>query len=105
MLAVNGHSSTVSGFAGGGPVDETGNRDEDELVLEPSSALDTRLSFFEERFLGRERRGKRDVFWVLAFRRAGSTAVGSSSACISWGKRAFEEDEAGVLAMTERIGK
>ena len=80
-LAINGHSSAAGGFVGAALVDGVG--DEDEMMLDPSSLLETRLSFFADCFLVRGRKGKRDVFLVLAFRRAGSTAVGSLSTCIS----------------------
>jgi hypothetical protein len=75
MLAING------GFVGGALVDEVD--DEIEATLDASPVLDSRPSFFADCFLARERKGKRDVFWALAFRRAGSVAAGSSSGCIS----------------------
>ena len=81
-LAINGHSSAAAGFVGaffGGDDDEL----EVEATLGTSSVLEPRLSFFADCFLARERKGMRDVFGVLAFRRAGSVAVGSSSGCIN----------------------
>lgn len=95
-VAINGHPPVTCGFVGG-DADETGI----EAALEVSSGLETRLSFFADCFLVRERKGKREAFWALAFRRAGSTAVGSSSTSINWGKRGFEEDEADMSAIVE----
>lgn len=99
MPAFSGLSSAAGEFVGGPFVD--GDDDEVEVEATPgkSSMLDSRLSFLADCFLLREKRGIRDVFGVLAFRRA--VAAGSSSGCINWGKRAFEEDEAEVSAMVE----
>ena len=76
-LVINGHSSPAGGFV-------VGDNDEVEFetILDASSVAEPRLYFFADCFLGRERKGKRDVFGVLAFRRASSVAVGSSSGCI-----------------------
>lgn len=97
--AINGHSSAAGEFVGGPLVD--GDDDEVEVEATPgkSSMLESRPSFLVDCFLLRERKGIRDVLGVLAFRRAGSVAAGSSSGCINWGKRAFEEDEAEVSAI------
>jgi len=76
-LAINGRSSATGGWVGGTPVDEV------EAMLDVSSVLGSCLSFFVDCFLARERKGKIDIFWALAFRRAGSVAVGSSSGCIN----------------------
>jgi len=99
-LATNGHSSTTGGFVGA-LVGGGGNEVEVEATLGVSSVLEYLSRFFADRFLVRERKGKRDVFWGLALRRAGSAAVGSSSGCINWGRRGFEEDEAETSAMVE----
>ena len=96
-LDINGNSSATGGFVGDALVD--GDGDEVEATLDASSVLESRLSFFVDCFLARENKGKRCVLGVLAFRRAGSEAVGSSSGCINWGKRALEEDEADISAM------
>lgn len=97
MPAINGLSSAAGPFVDG---------DDDEVEVEAtpgkSSTLESLLGFLADCFLLREK-GIRDVFGVLAFRRAGSVAAGSSSGCINWGKRAFEEDEAEVSAMVERV--
>lgn len=82
-LAIKGHPSAAGGFVGGTVVEGAGEEDEAETMLDASPLLETRLSFFAHCFLLRGRKGKRDVFWELAFRRAVSTAVGSSSTCIS----------------------
>jgi hypothetical protein len=96
--ATDGLSSAAGEFVGGPFVD--GDDDEVEVEATPgkSSMLGSRLSFLADCFLLREK-GIRDAFGVLAFRRAGSAAAGSSSGCINWGKRAFEEDEAEVSAI------
>lgn len=97
MVVVSGHSSTAGG---GGSVDEAA--DEEDGRLDGSSATETRLNFFVDCLAVRERKGKREVFRALTFRRAGSIAVGSSSACISRGRRGLEEDEAEIFAIVER---
>ena len=79
---ISGNSSAAGRFVGEALVD--GDGDEVEATLGASSVLESRLSFFADRFLVRERKGKRDcALGVLAFRRAGSEAVGSSSGCIN----------------------
>ena len=75
-LDINGNSSADSRFVSGALV-------EVEATLGASSVLEPRLSFFADCFLVRERKGKTCVLGVLAFRRAGSEAVGSSSGCIN----------------------
>ena len=60
-VAINGHPPVTCGFVGG-DADETGI----EAALEVSSGLETRLSFFADCFLVRERKGKREAFWALA---------------------------------------
>jgi hypothetical protein len=82
--ATNG-GSPAAGGVGGALVDEVGDEAEAEVEATPDalSVVESRLRFFADCFLARERKGKRDVFLVLAFRRAGSTAVGSSSGCIN----------------------
>ena len=92
-LAINGRSSATGGWVGGASVDEV------EATLDASSVLGSCFRFFVDCFLAREKKGKMDDFWALAFRRAGSAAVGSSSGCINWGKRGFEEDEAEISVM------
>ena len=91
-LDTKSNSSAAGRFVGGALVGV-------EATLGASSALESRLSFFADCFLLRERKGRKDVLGVLAFRRAGSEAVGSSSCSINRGKRAFEEDEAEDSAM------
>ena len=80
-LDIDGNSSAAGRFVGGALVD--GDGDKVEATLGVSSMLEFRLSFFADCFLVRERKGKRYVLGVLAFRRAGSEAVGSSSGCIN----------------------
>jgi len=104
-LAINGHSSAAGGFVCGswadGDDDGVGVEAEAEATPDTFLLLGSFPGFVADRFLARERKGKRDVFWVLAFRRAGSAAVGSSSGCINRGKRGFEEDEVEVSVMAE----
>ena len=82
-LATDRRSWATAGFVGGISVDVGGNEVGVEATLDVSSVLGSCLSFLADCFLARERRGKMDVFWALAFRRAGSAAVGSSSGCIN----------------------
>ena len=83
-MAINGHSSAAGRFVGGTLADRDDGEAEVEAMLDASSTLESGcLSFFEDCFLVRGRKGKRDVLGVLAFRRAGSVAEGSLSGCMN----------------------
>ena len=100
-LAINGHSSAAGWLVGGALADRGSDEVEAEVMLDASSVLGPCLSLFVDRLFARERKGRRVIFWILAFRRAGSAAVGSSSGRMNSGKRGFEEDEAEMSAMME----